>query len=58
MISNNIILITTLVAWFLMITIVLDGCSHREQPTEDCCQAEFNFKQQKISSDKLFKKNF
>ncbi len=55
MISNliNISIVLILIA----ISIVLLGnCSHREQVTENCCQAEFNFKQQKISSDKLFEK--
>ena len=57
MIAN---LINTLIILVIIATsaMILESYSQINKTKDNCCQAEFNFKQQKISSDKLFKPKF
>ena len=57
MIANliNILIILVIIAISAMI---LESYSQINKVKNNCCQAEFNFKQNKTSSDKLFKPKF
>ncbi len=57
MIANliNTLIILVIIAISAMI---LESYSQINKVKDNCCQAEFNFKQNKTSSDKLFKPKF
>ena len=55
----NIIYSTFFVTLVLVLmTLMLNGCSHKEYIENSCCQAEFDYKQHKYISHDIWKTKF